>query len=60
MTDPNHLNWKHAKEIRGLDRVIEAQKTGYLDEDAPHDHYIEIPEEPDRKWTDKPSRQAAG
>jgi hypothetical protein len=55
MTDRNHKKWKHAKEIRGLERIAQAQRNGYLGPDEElEDGYIHIPEEPDRKWTDKP------
>lgn len=51
------MTWKHARELEQINKLIEAQKTGYLDADAPHDVYYDIPEEPDRKWTDKPSKR---
>jgi hypothetical protein len=53
-------SWKELRDRRRYDRLTEAIKNGYLEADEIEPDYIEIPEEPDRKWTDKPSGQAAG
>jgi hypothetical protein len=51
-----HGAWKAAEEWRRATRLVEAIKRGFLAEDE-LEGYVHIPDEPDRKWTDRPSRR---
>ena len=47
------MSWKEQRMRERMDRLVEAVENGYLDADEIEPDYIEIPEEPDRKWTDQ-------
>jgi hypothetical protein len=46
--------WSEMMAKRRFERLQEAIDKGFIEADEVEPDYIEIPEEPDRKWTDKP------
>lgn len=47
------MGWKEQKQLEKFRRLFDAVEAGHISEDELEPDRIEIPEDPDPKWTDE-------